>query len=350
MKKLLIASSVAAITAAPVAQAAVDISGQVNVAALFGSAPEDLTVVDNNTTGSRFRIKAKKKFGNGLSIGTRFELQAQFAQSNDPDQIGNNSGSADPISATNADGEPNDNFGPTPVREVRYADVWIAGAFGKVGIGRGDGAANGTSESYGLLNFLGGAEAHLLFNGLGADFSDIDGLSRQNRIRYDSPKWSGFSFAVSLDEQDENEVSAQYNGKVGGGKLRARIGFTEGDTQDTADFSIAYKFGFGLGLAYSTGEFENAAGITTSENDWFMASYNFGPKFLISIGIGEEDERGADGSIAGDGTNELTIISLVWKPVKGTEVYLNYGDWENDLVVNDNDDDNAFGLGGRVKF
>ena len=351
MKKLLIASAVAAVVVAPAAQAAVDISGQVNVAALFSGAADDLTVVDNNTTGSRFRIKAKKKFGNGLSIGTRFELQAQFAQSNDPDQIGNNSGNADPISSTNADGEPNDNFGPTAVREVRYADVWIAGSFGKVGIGRGDGAANGTSESYGLLNFLGGAEAHLLFNGLGADFSDIDGLSRQNRVRYDSPKFGGFSFAVSLDEQNEDEFSGQFNGKVGGGKLRARFGVTSGDTQDTTDFSVAYKFPFGLGLAYSTGDSENAVGITTSENDWFMVSYDFGPKFVISAGFGEEDERdGSTGAIAGDGTNELNIFSLVWKPVKGAEVYLNYGDWENDVISNDNDDNNAFGLGGRVKF
>ena len=349
MKKLLIASAVAAVAVAPAAQA-VSISGQVNVAALFGSAADDLTVVDNNTTGSRFRFKAKKEFGNGLSVGTRYELQAQFAQSNDPDQIGRNSGGADPLPATNADGEPNDNFGPTPVREVRYADVWLAGSFGKIGIGRGDGAANGTSESYGLLNFLGGAENHLLWNGLGSDFSDIDGVSRQNRVRYDSPKFGGFSFAVSLDEQDVNELSAQINTKVGGGKLRARVGVTDGDENETIDASIAYKFPFGLGLAFSTGERENAAGIVTSENTWLMASYDFGSKFTASIGFGEEDERSGAGAISGDGENELTIISLVWKPVKGAEIYLNYGDWENDLIVNDADDSNAFGLGGRVKF
>ena len=350
--KILVAALAAGMVAAPSAQAAVKISGQVNVAALAGGAVDDLTIVDNNTTGSRFRFIADKKFGNGFSVGTRFELQAQFAQSNDPDQIGIDSGGADPISAEAADGTPNDNFGPTPVREVRYADIWVAGPFGKIGIGRGDGAANGTSESYGILNFQGGAEAHLLFNGVGTDFSDIDGRSRENRIRYDSPNWSGFAFAVSLNDLDTTEIAGYYNAKGSWGKVRAQIGLTDrgSDDSETFDFSVAYKFPFGLGLNYSTGEFENFAGVTTSENDWFMASWDLGKHFVISAGYGEEDERSADGVLEGGDSNELLILSAVWKPVKGAEIYLNYGDWTNNVVTADNDDDNVWALGGRVKF
>ena len=355
--KILVAALAAGFVAAPAANAAVEISGQVNVAALAGSAADDITVVDNNTTGSRFRFKASKKFGNGLSVGTRYELQAQFAQSNDPDQIGNNSGAADPIGATqtNADGTDAENAGPTPVREVRYADVWVKGAFGKIGIGRGDGAANGSAEAVGLLNFLGGNEAHLLFNGLGADFSDVDGNSRQNRIRYDSPNFSGFKFAVSLDNGDEQEIGASYNTKLGGGKLRVRAGYTTSDTEaETFDFSVAYKFSFGLGLNYSTGSRDNAAGITVSENDWFLVSYDIGKHFVVSAGAGVEDELSATGAVTGDGDNDLLILSAVWKPVKGAEIYLNYGDWENDAVgtagEQENDDDNVFALGGRFRF
>ena len=343
--KILVAALAAGMVAAPSAQAAVQISGQVNVAALFGSAADDLTVVDNNTTGSRFRFKASKKFGNGFAVGTRYELQAQFAQSNSSTQIGSNSGGADPVAPLDADGLPTDGAGLTPVREVRYADVWVKGPFGKIGIGRGDGAANGTAEAVGLLNFLGGNESHLLFNGLGSDFNDIDGLSRQNRVRYDSPKFGGFRFAVSLDNEDEQELGLFYDQKASWGKLRVRAGFTSGEEdQSTTDFSVAYKFPFGLGLNYSTGEADNAAGVTTSENDWFLVSYDISKHFVVSAGVGEEQESDA----AGD--NELTILSAVWKPVKGAEIYLNYGDWTNNVVSNEADDDNAFGLGGRFKF
>jgi len=229
------------------------------------------------------------------------------------------------------------------VREVRYADVYLSGPFGKVGIGRGDGAANGTSESYGLLNFLGGAEAHLLFGGAGADFSDIDGLSRQNRIRYDSPSFGGFKFAVSLDEQEENEVAASFDRKGGFGAIRARAGLTVGEgDQQTTDVSFAYKFPFGLGLAASAGSADNTAGLTTSENTWIQVSYG--------AGVEDEFEAGPDEVVE----HELLILSAVWKPSKTTSIYFNYGDWDNGLatgqIAEENDSSNLFALGGHFRF
>ena len=321
-----------------IADTKVTLSGQVNVAALEGNAVDDLTVVDNNTTGSRFRIRTQTDFGGSFSAGLRYELQAQFQQSNDPTELGLNSGGADGT-----------------VREVRYADVYINSPIGKLGIGRGDGAANGTSESYGILNFLGGAESHLLFNGTGADFSDVDGLSRQNRIRYDSPNFSGLKFAISLDEQAENEVAASFDKKGGFGTLRIRAGLTNGEgDQQTTDFSAAYKFPFGLGLAVSAGEFENVAGDTASENVWLMASYDFSA-FTISAGFGTEDELE---TLAAGGTeiveHDLLILSLLWKPTKNASVYLNFGDWENGLaagqIEEENDDSNVVALGGHFRF
>lgn len=330
----------AAIAAVPATNALADtevtLSGQVNVAALAGDALDDLTVVDNNTTGSRFRIRTKTEFGTGFSAGLRYELQAQFAQSNDGEEIGTNSG-----------------VGQGAVREVRYADVYINSPYGKLSIGRGDGAANGTSESYGILNFLGGAESHLLFGGAGARFSDIDGLSRQNRIRYDTPDFSGLKVALTFDNEDEQEAAITYDKKAGFGQVRARAGVTTGDgDQETIDFSVAYKFPFGLGLAYSTGTADNVAGVNTSENDWFQVSYDIGSRFTVSAGYGEEDEFQADFNEVV--SNELTILSLVWKPAKGTSVYFNYGDWDNGIatgdVEEDNDSSNLFAVGGHFRF
>ena len=336
MKTKLVVAALTTIPMAAAAESSITFSGQVNVAALEGSAVDDLTVVDNNTTGSRFRIIAAKGFGNGFSAGLRYELQAQFAQSNDATEIGLNSGAADGA-----------------VREVRYADTFITGVFGKIAIGRGDGAANGTSESYGLLNFLGGAESHLLLNGVGANFSDVDGLSRQNRIRYDTPEFSGFRAAVSLDEQDENEIGLGYDQKFALGTVRARAGFTTGDgDQQTIDVSVAYKFPFGLGLAYSYGEFDDTTGLTTTENNWFQVSYDIGAHWVFSAGYGSEDEFQADFDEVVD--NDLIILSAVWKPVAGAQVYFNYGNWDNGIatgdVEDDNDDSSVFALGGLFSF
>ncbi len=333
--KYIVVALATAAAANVLAETEVKLSGQVNVAALSGDTLDGLTVVDNNTSGSRFRIRTSTDFGSSFKAGLRYELQAQFAQSNDSTEIGNNSGAADGA-----------------VREVRYADVYINGPFGQVGIGRGDGAANGTSESYGLLNFLGGAEAHLLFNGAGADFSDVDGLSRQNRIRYDSPDFSGLKLAASFDEQDENEFAVSYDKKDGVGTVRARAGVTfgEGD-QETVDVSVAYKFAFGLGLAFSAGSADNAAGVTTTENTWVQASYDISA-FTFSAGFGQEDEFEADFGETVD--HDLLILSAVWKPADDTSVYLNFGDWNNGLaagqVEEDNDSGNVLALGGHFRF
>ena len=336
MKNKLVAAALTAVPIAAAAESSITLSGQVSVAALEGSAVDDLTVVDNNTSGSRFRILASKGFGNGFSTGLRFELQAQFAQSNDGTEIGLNSGAADGT-----------------VREVRYADTFITGGFGKIAIGRGDGAANGSSESYGLLYFLGGAEAHLLFDGVGNDFSDVDGLSRQNRIRYDTPEFSGLRAAVSLDEQNENEIGLLYDQEFSVGTVRARAGFTTGDgDQETFDASFAYKFPFGLGLAYSHGSFEDTTGRTLSENDWVQVTYDIGAQWTLSAGYGSENEFEADFDEVVD--NELIILGVVWKPVAGAQVYFNYGDWNNGIatgeVEEDNDNSSAFALGALFSF
>ena len=339
-KYLLAALAAAPVTNALAAETAVTFSGQVNVAALAGDALDDLTIVDNNTTGSRFRIRTTTKFGDGFSAGLRYELQAQFAQSNDGTEIGTNSG-----------------VGQGALREVRYADVFVAGPFGKFAIGRGDGAANGTSESYGILNFLGGAEAHLLFNGAGSDFSDIDGNSRRNRIRYDTPSFNGLQGVVTLNNEDEQEGAVTFDKTGDFGKVRARAGVTSGDDDEsTFDISAAYKFPFGLGLNFSAGSRDNAAGDTTSENIWLMASYDIGKNFTISAGFGTEDELEVDADL---GINEevehdIGIFSVVWKPAKSTSVYANFGIWENGLAAGqveaDNDDSSIFALGGHYRF
>ena len=317
MKKALLALAVAG--AAVSAQADTSVSGQVNSAVLFGGDVNDATTVDNNTTGTRFRIKSSKDVG-AITYGARLEYQFQDNKSSDL----------------------NDSLA-TDSSEVRYSDVWISGKLGKLGLGKGDGAANGTFEASGLLNFLGSSESHLLWEGATAlAYRDIDGISRQNRVRYDSPKLGGgFHIALSLDNGDAQEFAVKYKGKVAGGKLDARFGMVSRDagaaSDDVESYSIAYKHNSGFGLSYSDAEDDNAAGLTLEAN-WIQVAYDFGD-FIISYGTGES---GAVSAVE----DEFDTVSLVYKPVKGVEVYLNFADFENATGVSGD----ATAIGSRFKF
>lgn len=338
MKKALLALAVAG--AAVSAQADTTISGQVNSAVVFGGSVNDETTVDNNTTGTRFRIKSSKKAGE-LTYGTRLEYQLQD----------NSSSSLTDSLATDGG-------------EVRYSDVWVSGSFGKLAVGKGDGAANGTFEAFGLLNFLGGSESHLLWQGAtDLRYRDIDGVSRQNRIRYDSPKFGGgFHFAATLDNGDQSEYAVTFKGKVAGGKVDARYGLVDNDAGDVTSYSAAYKHNSGFGIAFSDSEDDRpgSAGVAavassattlqvlavaadpttrTEEADWIQVSYDFG-KFVVSYGTGDSRR------LSETSENQFDTASLVYKPVKGVEVYLNFLDFENA----DGTSGDATALGSRFKF
>lgn len=312
MNKSLIAIAVATIAIAPYAHAEVKISGQVNQAAILDSDLDDVEVVDNNTSGSRFRFVADKSF-NGLKAGLRYELQFQDNSS---------SGRADSLS--DADGG-----------EVRISDVWLAGNFGKIAIGKGDGAAEHSFESYGILgHYLAQDLAWLTVNSAldnPIQFRGLDGVGRQNRVRYDSPNFSGFSFAASLDNGDITEISGQYKGKVNGGNLLTRLGITDADEDalSRTTGSIAYKTSFGLGVGYSYGE--NDADFDTN---WLNLTYQIG-KTVLSFGTGDDSND-----------NEQTVIGVNYKPTTGVEIYLNTVDAENA----DGTEPQATYLGSRIKF
>jgi len=310
MKKTLIAGAIAALVVVPAAQAAVKISGQVHQAAILSSDLDDINVVDNNHSGSRFRFVANKEFG-GLKMGARYELQAT--------DNGSTSGEDELI------------------QEVRYSDVWLSGDFGKIAIGKGNSASEGSFESHGLLgHYLAQDLTWLAVNSsLNEEnriaYRSIDGFSRQNRIRYDSPNFSGFKFAVAQLNNDIIDFGVSYNGKVGGGKLRFRAGTASGNTptEDRTSWSVAYQTGFGLGVGYSYAE--NDADFDTN---WATISYNFG-KVVLSAGTGDDSND-----------NDQTVLGVNYKPVKGVEIYLN-------TVTADNasgTEADATYLGSRVKF
>lgn len=306
---ILITGVVAGILLVPAQSMAMDFkfSGQVNSALVFGGDVKDPIIVDNNTSGTRLRIKGTQNINDDIKAGFRYELQAQDNSSDDlTDKV---------------------------IREVRYSDVWFAGSFGKIGLGKGDGAANNTFEAYSLINFLGGGLSELLFRGSTAvGYRTKDGISRQNRVRYDSPNFNGLNFALSLDNADTNEVAVRYKGKVADGKLDARLGLVS-RTEDRTSYSVAYKHSSGVSASYSFGEDNKAAG--DDDTNWIMLGYDVAKNITLAYGLGEES-----------GGDEMNMASVDWKPIKGIEIYFNMMDFENANGVSGD----AMALGSRIKF
>jgi len=105
------------------------VSGQINRAILYvdDGTNSDVNHVDNIDSDTRIRFVGSQDLGNGLTVGTVWE--SQFI-SNASSSVGINQ---------NDDGS--SSF------SERKLELYFDGSFGRIWLGQGDGAANGTSES-----------------------------------------------------------------------------------------------------------------------------------------------------------------------------------------------------------
>lgn len=304
MKKLVLSSAAIATMLAATTAQAVDfkISGQINAAAIVGGdvKGDDISVVDNNMSGSRLRIVGTKEFGD-LTAGFRYEIQKQDNKSSDAGASGS--------------------VGNT--QEVRWAQAYIKGAFGKIGIGKSEGAASNVSDAnFGNGNFHSTPQlVWLAYRGVYRDtigdpeaglFIPFDAAGRSNNIQYNSPSFGGFTFAASLSNEDQTEAAVRYAGKVGPGKLKARIGFSDSDTVDRTAFSAMYQIS-GFALGFSGGRDGNDSG-----NDYmgYHLAYRTGKVAFSIEGASDDKDR------------EVTSFGGTYYPTKGLAIYANYSDFD----------------------
>lgn len=197
----------------------------------------DTIFVDNLNSGTRLRLKGKVDISESLTAGVYWETQYQD----------NSSGSIDIGDQDN-----------TSAFTSRIRDLWFKGNFGKVSLGQGNGAANGTSE----VDFSGTTIADYSGNNLDDGisfvdkngtkivknnnvFSNFDGLSRNDRLRYDTPSYGPMDAAFSVG-QDKYEVGLRYSLKMGDGKLGAAIGYVDRNGNAAKDQFTQ----FGLSASY----------------------------------------------------------------------------------------------------
>ena len=182
---------------------------------------------DSGTTGSRIRVVGSGEAMAGVTAGVKLEYGA-----------GGNGGSA---------------------MSLRYADLTFGGEFGKISIGHGDDAGEGSvySDKSGVLGIGHGQDKGA--STLGDYFGSLDGGgARGNRVRYDTPSIGPISAAVSVGNGDEVSAGVSLSQSFGDTAFGAKVGTTmsPGET-GTLSASAGIKLPAGVTVSGAWGQGDN---------------------------------------------------------------------------------------------
>lgn len=336
------------------------ISGQVNRAVLFADNGDkhDVFHVDNDASSTRVRFTGEGAVTPDLTIGSQIEIEFQSNASNVVAFGQDNAGGFSP-----GDGD--------TLNERKYEFYIDSKDLGRLWIGQGDPASNGTSEidlsgtegtAYSSLQDMGGGLA-FADGGDGAPptigqvFNNFDGRTRDDRVRYDTPKVLGLQASASLIENDIWDVALRYGQEFAGTKVAAALAYSDQDARfdfEQINGSASVLLPFGLNLTGAAG-IRLLSGPRDGEDDpiflygklgYLMSPLAVGKTALaVDVGYNEDVAREGDEAFM-YGAYAVQNIDAA-----ATELYVgvrnfelerrNVGDLDNILTV---------WSGARVKF
>lgn len=319
------------------AHADLTLSGQINrmVANIDNGDDSNLQFLDNSGSGTRLRLKGERDNGNGMVTGFYWETQYESNTSSGVD------------AGTTSDF--NDKF------TTRHRDLYIKGGFGKVSLGQGNGAANGITEmEYSGTNYLTGSASpedmwgSVTFgNSGGVKVKDVidgmDALSRNDRLRYDTPKLGPVTLSVDTGTGGKTEFAARFETALADGKLKGGIGSWDqndaGTGKGTAG-SIAYLHSSGFNAAYTFASTDKGS-APDAKNSGIQLGYKTGPHaFDLRLNTTDDKTTGVSA--------DSTELGYVNRSIKGLEMYAGYRIFTTD--INAADDIKILFAGARVKF
>lgn len=257
----------------------------------------------NGNTSTRMGIVGSGKVTNDITLKTILEYSVVSGDTGGGSQFANQAGS--------------NSFG------IRHLDVILSSKkFGSIWMGRGASASDGTSEvdlSGASSARLGGTAQYPVQDFIlmdknsnavpqavatvGRFFNSFDGANRQNRIRYDTPTFFGFTAGTSIIDKHNVDASIKYKGKLAGTQIAGAIGYchTSGTQSagsgtcfgngttikgiDQLNGSISVKLPIGLGATFSGGtqwQKRTAAGASTKKDP-----YNLNPTIFYVTKVTE---------------------------------------------------------------
>ena len=332
----------------------VELYGQLDRGALFVNDGDKskLYQVDNDNSSTRLGLRGSVKPHAEWTIGTRFEVEYQSNASNEVNR-----------EETSTSGEFND----------RHIDIFLqSDTFGKLSIGKGDTASNNTSEvdlsgttvaAYSDIPAVAGGQ---LFFDKSTDtlsdvqisdvFNNFDGLSRKNRLRYDTPAWRGLHAATSIVSGTGGDIALFYNGKTDQFKIAAAGAYSDpGSDSDTVDnswdgsASLLLQNGLNFTIAAGLRELKDSGRDDPTffyTKVGYIAELLSAGKTAFSIDYSFNEDLDQDGDEADAIGLQLVQNIDSW----ATEFYLSYRFHSLDRSGSNFDDIHAVLSGLRVKF
>jgi hypothetical protein len=339
--------------------------GQINKGVLSyddGQETESYGLIDNDNSNTRFGLTYTQTFGEQWTyLGTIEIAYAPFSTSNT--NILQQSPPSSAYEFTNANIRKIDN----KVSHPRYGAIYV---------GQGDMASNSTAEvdqsgtsvvSYSSVADSAGAQLLRQSDGTLSDieiqdaFTNYDGLSRQVRIRYDSPMWSGFGLRTSYgrnllsDDPDVRDqalydIAAVYEGEFNDFRVVAQTAFSWKGSETTIFDGSGSILHVPTGLSFTA-----AAG--TQDTSGVSGSYGYAKlgwqgdllawgKTAVSV-----DYYGGSDIVTEGSDSESWAISIVQNISRwNTQLWATWRDYDYSETDTEFDSASAFFVGARFKF
>ncbi len=330
------------------------LSGQVNRGVLFlddGDKTETF-FVDNDNSSTRFRFTGSGALTDDVRVGMDVELEAE---SNSTADINQNNKTVF-------------NFRE---RQLRF---WIdSKTLGRLTVGQGSMASDGTSEvdlsgttvvAYsGIADLAGGffffdqtANA-LTGNRVGNRFNQFDGLSRQDNVRYDSPRFAGFTVSTSVGDDGRWDVALRTRQDFGDFRFEAAAAHANDNNDNwirSSSASVLHKTS-GISLTGTiSGRDKDNSGLTSNSMFYYVKA-GWQTKALVPFGttaFSIDYSRNEDTAANNDKSTSYGIAAVQNLDKVGTELYVGARKYKyNDQNPLTNlDDIIAVLVGARVKF
>jgi hypothetical protein len=255
----------------------------------------------------------------------------------------------------------------------RFAEIRLSSkSMGTIYLGQGSTATDGISEAdlsgtgiislNGLGELISGGETWQV-NGadaglgtVGAKFNNFDGNGRQNRLRYDTPRFGGANISIDHGNNDEWGVALRYGAKIGGMSVAARVAHTDQTNTGTTDsrhgaVSVLFPMGLSLTAGFATQDDEDGGANDNEEWRYGKIGYKFKGSDMGQTRLFADFSQNEDGETAGEDAEYWSFgVVQVVEPL-GMEVYGVYRNYSLDsTAAADPDDVTSIAGGLRVSF